>query len=157
MTIGEEKAKLSEHKKSIQLLPNQWGCNKPVCRTKGSSRTFGDVVLLFFQDGGKIQTMMVFGKPLRACEILRIWSQHHGIEQFWRHLKTDLKLSSMSLEGRHGAYANLGVKVMSYLLIQQVSRSVRKTFHQTQLELTGQRQMLSVLSEHFHDEWTRKH
>ena len=165
MTIGKEKAKLSEHKKSIQLLPNQWGCNKPVCRTKGSSRTFGDVVLLFFQDGGKIQTMMVFGKPLRACEILRIWSQHHGIEQFWAEyacgilhdLKTDLKLSSMSLEGRHGAYANLGVKVMSYLLIQQVSRSGRKTFHQTQLELTGQRQMLSVLSEHFHDEWTRKY
>ena len=27
MTIGKEKAKLSEHKKSIQLLPNQWGCN----------------------------------------------------------------------------------------------------------------------------------
>ena len=143
MTIGEEKAKLSEHKKSIQLLPNQWGCSKPVYRTKGSSRTFGDVVLLFFQDGGKIRTMMVFGKPLRACEILRIWSQHHGIEQFWRHLKTDLKLSAMSLENRHGAYANLGVKVMSYLLIQQVSRSGRKTFHQIQLELTGQRQMLS--------------
>ena len=72
-------------------------------------------------------------------------------------LKTDLKLSAMSLENRHGAYANLGVKVMSYLLIQQVSRSVRKTFHQVQLELTGQRQMLSVLSAHFHDEWTRKH
>ena len=87
MTIGEEKAKLSEHKKSIQLLPNQWGCNKPVCRTKGSSRTFGDVVLLFFQDGGKIRTMMVFGKPLRACEILRIWSQHHGIEQFWQNTR----------------------------------------------------------------------
>ena len=147
MTIGEEKAKLSEHKKSIQLLPNQWGCNKPVCRTKGSSRTFGDVVLLFFQDGGKIQTMMVFGKPLRACEILRIWSQHHGIEQFWRHLKTDLKLSAISLEGRQGAYANLGIKIVSYLLLQQVSRSVRLTFHQTQLQLSGKRQMLSTLSE----------
>ena len=87
MTIGEEKAKLSEHKKSGQLLPNQWGCPKPVYRTKGSSRTFGDVVLLFFQDGGKGQTMMVFGKPLRACEILRIWSQHHGIEQFWQNTR----------------------------------------------------------------------
>ena len=63
----------------------------------------------------------------------------------------------MSLKGQSGAYANLAVKVMSYLLIQDVSRSVRKTFHQTQLELTGQRQMLSTLSEHFHDEWTRKH
>ena len=157
MTIGEEKAKLSEHKKSIQLLPNQWGCNKPVCRTKGSSRTFGDVVLLFFQDGGKIQTMMVFGKPLRACEILRIWSQHHGIEQFWRHLKTDLKLSAISLEGRQGAYANLGIKIVSYLLLQQVSRSVRLTFHQTQLQLSGKRQMLSTLSEHFHEQIPRKH
>ena len=160
ITIGDKTDKLSEHKKSGQLLPNQWGCgDTPICRTKASSRAFGDVVLLFFQDGGKGQTMMVFGKPLRACEILRIWSQHHGIEQFWAEyawgilhdLKTDLKLSAMSLEGRHGAYANLGVKVMSYLLIQQVSRSVRKTFHQTQLELTGQRQMLSTLSAHFHE------
>ncbi len=63
----------------------------------------------------------------------------------------------MSLEGRHGAYANLGVKVMSYLLGQQVSRSVRKTFHQGQLELCGQRQMLSTLSEHFHEQIPRKH
>jgi hypothetical protein len=165
MTIGEEKAKLSEHKKSIQLLPNQWGCNKPVCRTKGSSRTFGDVVLLFFQDGGKIRTMMVFGKPLRACEILRIWSQHHGIEQFWAEyacgilhdLKTDLKLSAISLEGRQGAYANLGIKIVSYLLLQQVSRSGRLTFHQTQLQLSGKRQMLSTLSKHFHEQIPRKH
>ena len=68
MTIGEEKAKLSEHKKSIQLLPNHWGCNKPVCRTKGSSRTFGDVVLLFFQDGGKIRTMWFLVNP---CDPVR--------------------------------------------------------------------------------------
>ena len=152
MTIGDKTDKLSEHKKSGQLTAGKWGCgDTPVCRTKASSRAFGDVVLLFFQDGRKTQTMMVFGKPLRACEILRIWSQHHGIEQFWRHLKTDLKLSAMSLEGRQGAYVNLGLKVMSYLLIQHVSRSVRKTFHQIQLELCGQRHMLSTLSAHFHE------
>ena len=51
----------------------------------------------------------------------------------------------------------LGVKVMSYLLGQQVSRSVRKTFHQTQLELSGKRHMLSALSEHFHEQIPRKH
>ncbi len=72
-------------------------------------------------------------------------------------LKTDLNLASMSLKGQNGAYANLGVKVMSYLLGQQVSGSVRKTFHQTQLELSGQRQMLSDLSEHFHEQIPRKH
>ena len=157
MTIDEKKAKLSEHKKSIELLSNQWGCDKPVYRTNATSPTFGKVVVLFFADRGKIRTMLVFGKPLRACEILRIGSQHHGIEQYWRHLKTDLNLASMSLKGQNGAYANLGVKVMSYLLIQQVSGSVRKTFHQTQLELSGQRQMLSDLSEHFHEQIPRKH
>ena len=114
-------------------------------------------MLLFFSDSGKIQTMMVFGKPLQACEIRRIWSQHHGIEQYWRHLKTDLNLTPMSLKGQNGAYANLGVKAMSYLLIQQVSRSVRKTFHQIQLELSGQRQILSTISAHFHEQIPRKH
>ena len=88
MMIGEEKTKLSEHKKSIQLHPDQWGCgDTPVCRTTGSSRAFGDVVLLFFRDGRKGRTMMVFGKPLRACEILRIWFQHHGIEQYWQNTR----------------------------------------------------------------------
>ena len=46
---------------------------------------------------------------------------------------------------------------MRYFLIQQVSRCVRQTFHQGQLELTGQRQMLSTLSEHFHEQIPRKH
>ncbi len=100
--------------------------------------------------------MLVFGKSLRSSEILRIWSQHHGIEQFWRHLKTDLKLFSMSLGKRQGAYASLGIKILSYLLILKVSCSTRKTFHQIQLELSGKRKMLSELREHFHDEYTKK-
>ena len=154
---GKSNYVMTIDEKSIELLSNQWGCDKPVYRTNATSPTFGKVVVLFFADRGKIRTMLVFGKPLRACEILRIWSQHHGIEQYWRHLKTDLNLASMSLKGQNGAYANLGVKVMSYLLIQQVSGSVQKTFHQTQLELSGQRQMLSDLSEHFHEQIPRKH
>lgn len=157
MTIDNKTAKLSYHKKQMQLRPKQWGCRKPFYRTKATSQTFGSLVLLFFLDMGKIRTMLVFGKPLRACEILRIWSQHHGIEQYWRHLKTDLQLSSMSLENRHGAYASLGIKVMSYLFIQQVSQSVRKTFHQIQLELSGQRHILSTLREHFHEQIPTKH
>ena len=160
MDIHNTTAKLSQHKKQIELNPKQWGCDKPHYRTKATSRTFGSLVLLFFQDMGKIGTMLVFGKPLRSCEILKIWSQHQGIEQFWAEyacgilhdMKTDLKLSKMSLEGRQGAYASLGVKVLSYLLMQQVSRLTRKTFHQIQLELSGQRQILSDLSKHFHEQ-----
>ena len=151
MTIDGETTKLSEHKKQVQLQTDKWGCDKPFYRTHATSRAFGSLVLLFFSDMGKIRTMMVFGLPLRACEILRIWSQHHGIEQFWRHLKSDIGLASMSLEGRQGAYASLGVKIVSYLLLQHVSRSMCQTFHQGQLALSGQRQILSELSLHFHE------
>ena len=72
MRIDKTTARLSEHKKSIKLCSDQWGCDKPICRVNGESPTFGAMVLLFFLDSGKGQTMMVFGKPLRACEILKV-------------------------------------------------------------------------------------
>ncbi len=63
----------------------------------------------------------------------------------------------MSLRGREGVYAGLGVKVLSYLLLQEVSQSVRKTFHQIQLEPLGQRHIMSALSEHFHEHIQAEH
>lgn len=72
------KAKLSKHKRQIvlheQLQEGQWGCPKPVARIKAQSPTFGDLILLFFEDQGKCCCMMVFGRPLRAAEILSIWN-----------------------------------------------------------------------------------
>ena len=150
MRIGDTTAKLSAHKKHVKLLENQWGCDKPVCRLKAESRTFGECVVIFFRDRGKIRTLLVFGKPLRTCEAVRIWSQHHGIEQFWRYLKSSLRVSAMSLESREGAYVGLGIKVMSYLMLLQVSIVERRTFHQIQLQLTGERQTLTDFMTHFH-------
>ncbi len=57
----------------------------------------------------------------------------------------------MSLESTQGAYAGLGIKVMSYLMLLQVSILERRTFHQIQLQLTGQRQMLVAIMAHFHE------
>ena len=151
MTIGNKTAKLSVHKKTMQLQSKQWGCDKPVCRVQATSRTFGKCIVLFFMDMGKKRTLLVFGKPLRTCEALRIWSQHHGIEHFWRQLKSRLHLSAMSLESTHGAYAGLSPKVMSYLMLLQVSILERRTFHQIQLELIGQRHILLEIMEHFHE------
>ena len=151
MTIAETKAKLSAHKKNIELCENQWGCDKPVYRAKAISPTFGECIVIFFRDRGKIRTLLVFGKPLRASEAMRTWSQHHGIEQFWRKpLKTDLHVSAMSLQSREGAYVSLGIKVMSYLMLLQISISERRTFHQIQLQLTGERQTLTDFITHFH-------
>ena len=157
MEINGQTAKLSEHKKTVKLHANQWGCDKPVRRLRAKSLTFGQLVLLFFSAHRKTQTMMVFGRPLRASEILHIWTQHHGIEQFWRHLKTDMRLSAMSLHQRNSAYGTLGIKIISYLMIQQVSRSTRLTFHQIKLQLAGERQMLSIISAHFHEQNPHEH
>ena len=152
MTIADKKAKLSVHKKTIQLQSEQWGCDKPVRRVKATSPTFGECIVLFFLDMGKVRTLLVFGKSLRTCEALRIWSQHHGIEYFWRQLKSSLHLSAMSLESTQGAYAGLSIKVMSYLMLLQVSILERRTFHQIQLELTGQRHLLLEIMTHFHEQ-----
>lgn len=151
MRIGDTTAKLSVHKKDVELLETQWGCDKPVCRLKAESPTFGACVVIFFRDRGKIRTLLVFGKPLRTCEAVRIWSQHHGIEQFWRYLKSSLRVSAMSLQSREGAYVSLGIKVISYLMLLQVSISERRTFHQIQLQLTGERQILTDFITHFHE------
>lgn len=100
---------------------------------------------------GKIRTLLIFGKLLRTCEALRIWSQHHGIEHFWRQLKSSLHFSAMRLESTQGANAGFGIKVMNYLMLLRVSILERRTFHQIQLELTGQRQMLLEIMTHFHE------
>ena len=151
MTIADTKAKLSVHKRRVELATDQWGCDKPACRLKAESPTFGECVVLFFRDRGKIRTLLVFGRPLRTSEALRIWSQHHGIEQFWRHFKSNLHVSAMSLESRQGAYVSLGIKVMSYLMLLQMSISEQRTFHQIQLQLTGERYTLTELIAHFHE------
>ncbi|MDE0426175.1 MAG: transposase [Candidatus Poribacteria bacterium] len=157
MEIDAKTAKLSAHKKTVKLLTQQWGCDKPVRRFRAKSPTFRQLVLLCFSANAKTQTMLVFGRPLRAAETLHIWAQHHGIEQFWRHLKTDLRLSAMSLHHRNGAYGTLGIKVLSYLMIQQVSRSTRLTFHHIKLQLSGDRQLLSVIAAHFHEPYPQEH
>ena len=46
--IGETKAKLSVHKKHIDLREDEWGCDKPVYRAKAISPTFGECIVIFF-------------------------------------------------------------------------------------------------------------
>jgi hypothetical protein len=153
-TIDGVKQKLSLHKSEVTLKPNQWGCNKEVARKKAKSPTFGPLILLFFRDGKKIRCMMVFGHSLRAAEILRIWHQHHGIEQFWRNLKSILALSAMRMQRRDGAYASLAIKVNAYLLLINLSRETGLTLQKIILYLSGQRELLNQMRQHFHQKNT---
>ncbi|MBI1882905.1 MAG: transposase [Chlamydiae bacterium] len=148
--IDGQNAKLSAHKKTIDLQDHQWGCDGPVNRKQAQSPTFGDVVLLFFSDGGQKRCVMAFGRRLRSAEIFRIWHQHHAIEQFWRNLKSIVGLKSMHLHGRTGAYAGLAVKVLAYLLLTAVSSGTGLTFQKIILQLSGQRTLFFEIFEHFH-------
>ena len=141
--------KLSAHKRTVELVENQWGCDCACARVKAKSPTFGQLILLFFASGATIRCMMVFGKPLRSAEILSIWRQHHGIEQFWRNLKSIIHLSSMSLHRRDGAYASLGVKVLAYLMLTDVSCAAGLTPHQIILKMSGNRAVLAEILSHF--------
>ena len=95
---------------------------------------------------------MVFGPAKRAVEIWRIWRQHHGIEQFWRNLKSIVGLSAMRLQKRDGAYASLGIKVLAYLLLVNLSMATKLTLQKIILALSGQREMLIEVIEHFQQE-----
>ena len=148
-TIDDHHHKLSVHKRTIELVENQWGCDCACVRAKAKSPTFGKLILLFFASGTTIRCMMVFGKPLRSAEILSIWRQHHGIEQFWRNLKSIIHLSSMNLHRRDGAYASLGVKVLAYLMLTDVSRATGLTLHQITLKMSGNRALLAEVLSHF--------
>lgn len=147
-TIDGQKGQLRQHKKQISL-ESAWGCDVDVCRKVGLSPTFGKVTLLFFADGKRKRCMMSFSS-LRACEILSIWRQHHGIEEFWRYLKHLLKLAEMSLHGRSGTYAGVAVKLLSYLLGLSLSIELRMTFHQVKVEIRKQVDTEIFFFEHFH-------
>ena len=81
-TINGKRAKLSAHKNTAMLSENSWGCSCPVFRAKADSPTFGQLVLLFFKDSGKIRCMMVFGRPLRSAEILSILINTMALSSF---------------------------------------------------------------------------
>ena len=151
-TIDQQKQPLSDHKREIELQ-NAWGCDVKVARKMAQSPTFGPVVLLFFADGKRIRCMMCLGKALRGCEILSIWRQHHGIEQFWRSLKSLLKLGAISLHGRDGAYGGVAVKVLSYLMGLFLSEMTGATLHQIQIILRREICPDDFFVEHFHPSW----
>jgi len=150
-TIAGKRAKLSQHKSEVEWQDDSWGCKGiPVARRKAESPTFGKVILLFFKNCSKIMCVMVFGRKLRACEIISIWKQHHSIEQFWRRLKNDLQIHRMRLRDRQGVYGMIAVKLLAYLVMEKLSALMGLTFHQLMNHAKTEIDLCAFFSEHFH-------
>lgn len=149
--IDGKKQKLSAHKKDIQFQQSAWGCKGiPTFRKEAESPTFGKVLLLFFKDGKRVNCIMVFGRKLRASEIMSIWKQHHSIECFWRRLKSDLQIHKVRMRDREGVYAMVGIKLVAYLLMEHLSFQTGLTFHQLKIQAKREIDICSFFSEHFH-------
>ena len=157
-TIDGKRAKLSEHKKDIELRDDLWGCKGiAVARKVAESPTFGKVILLFFEHCSVIKCVMVFGRKLRTCEALSIWKQHNSIEQFWRRLKNDLQIHRMRLRSREGVYGMVAIKLLAYLVMEKISALARTTFHQIKNYAKRHMDLYSFFVEHFHFSALPKH
>ena len=89
---------------------------------------------------------------MRGAEAWHIWGQHNIIEQFWKILKSVLKIKAMRPQG-NGLYVALLIKVIAYLVaimlrkerpyfkmsITQIMRKIRRDFD-----------LEDILREHFH-------
>ena len=153
--IDGKKQKLSAHKKDIQFQQSAWGCKGvPTVRKSAESPTesptFGKVLLLFFKDGERVNCIMVFGRKLRAPEIMSIWKQHNSIECFWKRLKSDLQIHKVRMRDREGVYAMVGIKLVAYLLMEHLSFQTGLTFHQLKIQAKREIDICSFFSEHFH-------
>lgn len=152
---GEEfKGSASQWKKRVKYEDNLWGIDVPAQRKKLSNPTFGQVNLLFFRKSStrSFYLMDLSTNSLRSVEMWRIWQGHNLIEQFWKILKSVLRMGSMRLRG-DGLYTGLLIKVIADLLIVSLQfcpsfRSLSLT--QIMRKLKREFDLEDLLKEHFH-------
>ncbi|WP_330202777.1 hypothetical protein [Cyanobacterium sp. Dongsha4] len=154
---GEDfKGKGSEWKKRVDYQENQWGIDVPCVRKKLSNPTFGELNWLFFQKSNSscYLLMDLSSISLRGVEIWRIWSAHNIIEQFWKMLKSVLKIAEMKLR-KQGIYIGLLIKVIMYLILlsmQFMPSLGRLSLTQIMRKIESTTKLPDVIKEHFqHD------
>jgi len=142
--------KLPLHRKEMELKEG-WGHTEPAKRVRGKSPTFGDVALIFFQRARtKAYALIAPQRLMRSCEALRVWRNHQAVETFWKRLKRWLGLGQMQMRGRVGAWAELSLRVMAYLLAQEMLTKEVKTIFQLSQHLRRESTFAELVNKHFH-------
>ena len=153
-TIDAQKWDASTWKKVLMLEEPTWGIDVPSCRIRGSSPTFGSLILLFFRKSTtrSYYVMNLSQRSLRGAEIWHIWKQHHVIECFWKIMKSIFQTRLMHLQG-DGLYTALLIKVFAYLLALrlQAQRVFSKlTITEIMRKLRREEDLRDFLMTHFH-------
>lgn len=151
------RGKGSEWKKRVDYQENQWGIDVPCVRKKLLNPTFGELNVLFFQKSNSscYLLMNLSSISLRAAEIWRIWAAHNIIEQFWKILKSVLKIAEMKLR-KQGIYTGLLIKVIIYLMllsIQFMPSFRRLSLTQIMRKIESTTKLPDVIKEHFQNDF----
>ncbi len=153
-TIDTQKWDASTWKKVLMLEEPKWGIDVPSCRIRGSSPTFGSLILFFFRKSTtRSYYLMNFSqRSLRGAEIWHIWKQHQVIECFWKIMKSIFQFRSMHLQG-DGLYTALLIKVFAYLLalrLQAEGVFSKLTLTEIMRKLRREADLRDFLVTHFH-------
>src|SRR6266699_2484098 len=153
-TINNQKWDAATWKKVLMLEEPKWGIDVPSCRIRGSSPTFGSLILFFFRKSTtRSYYLMHFSQSsMRGAEIWHIWKQHHVIECFWKIMKSIFHMRSMQLQD-DGLYTALLMKVFAYLLalrLQAQGVFSKLTMTQIMRKLRREEDLREFLATHFH-------
>jgi len=107
----------------------KWAINENVCIFKGRSDCFGLVTVMGRFMLGKMR--YCFAKNIyRTAEILRVWKQHHWIEEVFKRLKHLLSWGKYRLRGNDGAYASIVLSFFAYYAVLFLQKQTGLTFGQ---------------------------
>ena len=154
---GKTKQTASTWKKQVKYNQPSWGIEVEHKRKTMTNPTFGQINLLFFRHClTRVFYLMDFSlRPLRSSELWRVWGAHNLIEQFWKILKSILKLKAMRLRTQ-GIYTGLLIKLMAYLsLVSLQFQRIGRNLSLTQIirQLRRESNLVDLLHEHFHLEF----
>ncbi len=151
---GKRRQSATAWKKQVQYHQPSWGIEVEHKRKSMINPTFGEINLLFFRHClTRAFYLMDFSlSRLRSSELWRIWKAHNLIEQFWKILKSILKMGKMRLR-KQGIYTELLIKVMAYLsLVSLQFQRGKRNLSLTQImrQLRRESNLVDLLNEHFH-------
>jgi hypothetical protein len=149
LKVGRREQSLVEHYFAEELKPG-WGHKTPAHRLKGQNPTFDEIaVVLFNQRRTKAFALILPAQPLRTCEALRIWFNHNAVETFWKRLKQWLGLGKMQLRDRAGAWADVTLRVLAYLLALPLLATIASSLPKLSHWLRRQATFAQLILEHF--------
>ncbi len=148
----EGRKKLPLHREGKELKQG-WGHNELAKRVRAISPTFGQVALIFFHRARtKAYALIAPQRLMRSCEALRVWKNHQAVETFWKRMKRWLGLGQMQMRGREGAWAELALRVMAYLVAQEIFTDEVGTIFQLTQRLRRESTFAELVNKHFHSD-----